>query len=158
MPALEEWKKEGKIKYLDISTSNESQYEALMAHMRKYKLDIIQVDYSLGNREAAPVLALAQERGTAVMINVPFGGRNRANANFTRLATVPLPAWAADFDIKTWPQFWLKYLVSHPAITVAIPGTRRVEHVEDNNGAMRGRLPDEAARKKMEEVYDALPA
>jgi diketogulonate reductase-like aldo/keto reductase len=126
--------------------------------MRKYKLDIIQVDYSLGNREAAPVLALAQERGTAVMINVPFGGRNRANANFTRLAAVPLPAWAADFDIKTWPQFWLKYLVSHPAITVAIPGTRRVEHVEDNNGAMRGRLPDEAARKKMEEVYDALPA
>lgn len=158
IPELLEHKKAGKIKYVGISTSSANQYEALMGHMRRYPLDIIQVDYSLGNRSAAPVIQLAQERGIAVMINVPFGGRNNANANFTRLASVPLPAWAADIDVKTWPQFWLKYLVSHPAITVAIPGTRRVEHVADNNGAMRGRLADEATRKKMEEVYDTLPS
>jgi aryl-alcohol dehydrogenase-like predicted oxidoreductase len=159
IPALHEWKQEGKIRYLGISTSSSTQYEALAGHLRKYQLDLVQVDYSLGNRGAAEtMLPLAKDRGTAVMINLPFGGRRGANANFTKLAAVPLPGWAADYDIKSWPQLFLKYVVAHPAVTVAIPGTRRVEHVEDNLGAARGRLPDQATRKKMEELFDGLPA
>lgn len=158
MPAFQEWKQAGKIRYLGISTSSDGQYAQLAEFIRKYPLDIVQVDYSLGNRGAAEMLLpLAQERGTAVMINVPFGGRRGASANFGRLASVPLPAWAADADIKSWPQYFLKYVVSHPAVTVAIPGTRSLRHLEDNQQAARGRLPDAAMRKRMEEFWDALP-
>ncbi len=156
MPVLQEWKKAGKIKHLGISTSSAQQYEALMGHMRKYPLDLIQVDYSIGNRGAEPVLALARERGIGVMINVPFGGRRGASENFAKLASTPLPPFAAEIDVKTWPQFFLKYILSHPAVTVAIPGTRRVEHLEDNLAGGRGRLPDAAMRKRMEEFYDTL--
>lgn len=160
MPVFQEWKRAGRIKYLGISTSSDSDYTPLMAFMRKYPLDIIQVDYSLGNRGAADVglLSLAQERGTAVMVNVPFGGRRGASTSFARLAPVPIPAFAQEVDIGSWPQYFLKYVVSHPAVTVAIPGTRSVAHAEDNNGAARGRLPDAAARKKMEDFWDTLPA
>lgn len=158
IPAMQEWKREKKIRYLGISTSSDRQYEALAGHMKQYPLDLVQVDYSLGNRGAAEtLLPLAADRGIGVMINVPFGGRRGANANFARLANVALPGWAADYDIKSWPQFFLKYVLSHPAVTMAIPGTRRVEHVVDNNGAARGRLPDAATRKKMEELFDSLP-
>lgn len=159
IPAMREWKQAGKIKYLGISTSSDTQYPALLEHLKKHQLDLIQVDYSLGNRGAADeLLPLAKDKGIGVMINVPFGGRNRANANFARLASVPLPVWAAEFDCRTWPQFFLKYVISHPAVTMAIPGTRRIEHLEDNFGAARGRLPDQATRKRMEEFFDALPA
>ena len=159
MPAFQEWKQAGKIRYLGISTSSDNQYAQLAEFMRKYPLDIIQVDYSLGNRGAADVLLpLAQERGTAVMVNVPFGGRRGASTNFARLAEVPIPAWAAEADIKSWPQYFLKYVVSHPAVTVAIPGTRSLRHLEDNQLAARGRLPDAATRKKMEQFWDTLPA
>ncbi|MBX3148029.1 MAG: aldo/keto reductase [Gemmatimonadales bacterium] len=159
MPAFQEWKQQGKIRHLGISTSSERQYDALAAELTRHKLDIVQIDYSLGNRGAADrLLPLAMDRGAAVMINLPFGGRRGASVNFPKLASVPLPGYAADFDIKTWPQFFLKYVVSHPAVTIAIPGTRRVSYVEDNMGAARGRLPDAAARKKMEETFDALPA
>ena len=159
MPAFQEWKQAGKIKYLGISTSSDGQYAQLAEFMRKYPLDIVQVDYSLGNRGAADMLLpLAQERGTAVMVNVPFGGRRGASTNFARLAEVPIPAWAAEADIKSWPQYFLKYVVSHPAVTVAIPGTRSLRHLEDNQLAARGRLPDAAMRKKMEEFWDTLPA
>ncbi len=159
IPAMREWKQAGKIKYLGISTSSDTQYPALLEHMKTHQLDLIQVDYSLGNRGVADeLLPLAKDKGIGVMINVPFGGRNRANANFARLATVPLPDWAADFDCKTWPQFFLKYVISHPAVTMAIPGTRRIEHLEDNFGAARGRLPDAATRKRMETFFDGLPA
>jgi aryl-alcohol dehydrogenase-like predicted oxidoreductase len=157
LPEMQEWKRAGRIRHFGISTSSAGQYEALMGFMRRFPLDLIQVDYSLGNRNAEPVLALARERGIGVMINVPFGGRRGANTNFTRLASTPIPQWAAEHDIASWPQFFLKYLVSHPAVTVAIPGTRRVEHVVDNFGAARGRLPDAATRRRMEEFYDQLP-
>jgi aryl-alcohol dehydrogenase-like predicted oxidoreductase len=159
MPVFQEWKQAGKVRYVGISTSSDGQYAPLMEFMRKYPLDIIQVDYSLGNRGAVDVglLALAQERGTAVMVNVPFGGRRGASTNFARLATVPVPGWAQEADIKSWPQYFLKYVVSHPAVTVAIPGTRSLAHLEDNQGAARGRLPDAATRKRMEEFWDTLP-
>jgi aryl-alcohol dehydrogenase-like predicted oxidoreductase len=160
MPVFQEWKQAGKIRHIGISTSSDGSYQPLMEFMRRYPLDIVQVDYSLGNRGVADVglLSLAQERGTAVMINVPFGGRRGASTNFARLASVPIPAWAQENDIRSWPQYFLKYVVSHPAVTVAIPGTRSVAHVEDNHGAARGRLPDAATRKRMEEFWDTLPA
>jgi len=86
------------------------------------------------------------------MINLPFG-RERA---FERVAGKPLPDWAAEIDVKTWPQFLLKYVVSHPAITVAIPGTTNPVHMADNALAARGRLPDAAMRQRMEQYYDSL--
>jgi aryl-alcohol dehydrogenase-like predicted oxidoreductase len=123
--------------------------------MRNYPLDIIQVDYSIGNRDSEAVLKLAQERKIAVMANVPLGGRRGATEGLELLKD--LPAWAAEFDCTTPAQFLLKFVVSHPAITVAVPGTRRVAHVEDNNAAARGKLPDEAMRTRMAAHYDALP-
>jgi diketogulonate reductase-like aldo/keto reductase len=158
IPVMREWKQAGKIKYLGISTSSNRQYDDLMNHMRKHQLDLIQVDYSMGNRDAEPLLALAQERGAGVMVNVPFGGRRGASENFARLAATPLPAFAAEFDCKSWPQFFIKYIASHPAVTVIVAGTRRVEHIEDNMGGAHGRLPDAAMRKRMEQFYDTLPA
>jgi aryl-alcohol dehydrogenase-like predicted oxidoreductase len=158
LPAMQEWKQAGRIKYFGISTSRAPQYADLIGYMRRFPLDIIQVDYSLGNRGATRVLDVAQERGIAVMINVPFGGRRGASTNFARLASTPIPEWAREYGIATWPQFLLKYLVSHPAVTVVIPGTRRVEHLEDNLGAARGRLPDAATRTRMEQFYDQIPA
>jgi diketogulonate reductase-like aldo/keto reductase len=92
------------------------------------------------------------------MVNVPFGGRRGASENFARLAATPLPDFAAEFDCKTWPQFFIKYLASHPAVTVVVAGTRRVEHIEDNMGGAHGRLPDAAMRKRMERFYDTPPA
>jgi len=92
------------------------------------------------------------------MINVPFGGRRGASANLAKLATIPLPGWAGEFACKTWGQFFLKYVVSHPAVRVTVPGTRRVEHAKDNAGAAHGRLPDPATRKRMEQLFDTLPA
>lgn len=87
---------------------------------------------------------------------MPFGGRQQAASTFERVANRELPDWAADFDAKTWGQFFLKYVVSHPAVTVAIPGTTKLKHLEDNQGAGRGRLPDESMRKRMEEYWDSL--
>jgi aryl-alcohol dehydrogenase-like predicted oxidoreductase len=121
--------------------------------MRRERLDFIQVDYALDNRGAGDtILPLAAERGMAVMINLPFGRGRLMRAVKDR----PLPPWAAEFDVKTWPQFFLKYIVSHPAVTCAIPGMARPDYVEDNLGAARGRLPGAAQRRQMEGFIDAL--
>jgi aryl-alcohol dehydrogenase-like predicted oxidoreductase len=119
--------------------------------MKKENLDFIQVDYALDNRNAGErILPLAGDRGMAVMINLPFG-RGRL---FKAVQGKKLPEWVSEFDCKTWPQFFLKYIVSHPAVTCAIPGMARPEYVIDNLGAARGRLPDAAARRKMEQFID----
>lgn len=157
MPVLRDMKKTGKIRYCGTTTSDDRQYPRLIEVMKKESMDVIQVDYSLGNRDAADViLPLAQDRGMAVLLNVPFGGR-RATNMFARVANRPLPEWAAEFDAKTWAQFFLKYIVSHPATTCAIPGTAQARHLEDNLGGARGRLPDQAMRRRMEQYWDALP-
>jgi diketogulonate reductase-like aldo/keto reductase len=126
--------------------------------MRTYPLDFIQVDYSLGNRNAAEaVLALAQERKMAVLCNMPFGGRGRGAASmFGRVSGRPLPDWAAEIDAASWAQVFLKYVVSHPAVTAAIPGTTQRKNMEDNQGAGRGRLPDAAMRRRIEQFWDSL--
>jgi aryl-alcohol dehydrogenase-like predicted oxidoreductase len=152
MPLLRQWKEAGKIRYLGITTSRVSQHAEMLEFMRKYPLDFVQVDYSLANRDAATnVLPLAMERRMAVLANVPFG----FGSVIRKAQTRKLPAWAADIDVTSWGQFLLKYVISHPAVTVAIPGSTQVAHLEDNQRAARGQLPDEAMRKKMEQFWDA---
>jgi len=158
IPALIKAKEAGRVRYIGMSTSMDSQYEAQMAAMRKYPLDVIQVDYSIANRTAADaIIPLAQERKMGVMVNMPFGGRRDAQTTtFGRVADKPLPAWAKDIDATSWAQIFLKYVVSHPGVAVAIPGTTRARHIIDNQGAGRGRLPDAAMRKEMERYWDTL--
>jgi aryl-alcohol dehydrogenase-like predicted oxidoreductase len=152
IPLFEEWKKAGKIRYLGVSTSTDNQYPQLLDAMKKHKLDFIQVDYSVENRGSeTEILPLAQSKGIAVLNNVPLGGR-RGNL-LPRVADKPLPAWAKEIDATSWAQILLKYNVSHPAITAVIPGTTKLTHLEDNQRAGRGRLPDAALRKRIEETW-----
>jgi aryl-alcohol dehydrogenase-like predicted oxidoreductase len=156
MPVLQELKAAKRIKYVGATTSNDEQHEAMAGALRKYRLDFVQLNYSIDDREAAAkLLPLAQDRGTAVLINVPFGGRRGTNL-FSRVTAKKLPEWASDFDATSWAQFFLKYVVSHPAVTCAIPGTTKLSHLEDNQRAARGRLPDANTRKRMEQFWDGL--
>ena len=157
MPAFIRAKKDRRIRYIGMSTSEEIQYAAQMEAMRRYPLDFIQVTYSIANRNAADaILPLAQERKMAVMVNVPFGGVGNTGSTFGRVKGRGLPDWAAEIDAESWAQVFLKYVVSHPAVTVAIPGTTQVQHLVDNQGAGRGRLPDAAMRREIERYWDAL--
>jgi len=157
MPAFIRAKKDRRIRYIGMSTSEEIQYAAQMEAMRRYPLDFIQVNYSIANRNAADaILPLAQERKMAVMVNVPFGGVGNTGSTFGRVKGRALPDWAAEIDAESWAQVFLKYVVSHPAVTVAIPGTTQVRHLVDNQGAGRGRLPDAAMRREIERYWDAL--
>lgn len=154
LPVLAEWKKEGRIRHAGITTSSARQYPEMLAHMRRHRLDFIQVDYGIANRGAADeILPLAAERGIAVLVNMPFGGRRDGNI-FPRVAGRALPDWAAELDAQSWAQFFLKYVVSHPSVTCAISGMTKLAHLEDNFGAARGRLPDAALRRRMEEYWD----
>ena len=158
LPLLREWVAAKRIRYVGITTSRDEQYPETLRLMRTQKLDFVQVDYSLGNRGAADeILPLAAERGIAVLINLPFGGRRDGNL-FSRVRERPLPEWATEIDIRSWGQFFLKYVISHPAITCAIPGMTRIANLEDNLGAATGRLPDAAMRKRMESFWDGLAA
>ena len=119
--------------------------------MRAHPLDFIQVDYSIANRDAAAtILPLAAERRIAVLVNLPF---DRASL-FHEAAGRPLPPWAADIDVKSWGQFFLKYVISHPAVTCAIPGSTQLSHFIDNQQAGHGRLPDASVRHRMEQHWD----
>lgn len=157
LPVLAEYKSGRRIKYLGVTTSNDSQHAATADLMRRHRLDFVQLNYSLDDRESAQtLLPLAQERGVAVLVNMPFGGRRGSNL-FARLAGRPLPPWAAEIDASSWAQFLLKYVVSHPAVTCAIPGTTKLSHLEDNQRGGRGRLPDAQMRRRMEKFWDDLP-
>ncbi len=152
LPVLREWKQEGKIRYLGITTTSERQYEELARFMRTEPLDFIQVDYAIDNRSAEElILPLAQERGIAVLTALPFG-RGRV---FDVFGDTPLPEWATEMGIQTWAQFALKFNVSHPAITAAIPGTSRPDYLYDNFSASRGVLPDAAMRQRMANLIDS---
>jgi diketogulonate reductase-like aldo/keto reductase len=152
LPQMQQWKKEGRIRYLGVTTSRGGQHAELADIMRRYSLDFVQVDYSIANREAAEtILPLALERKIAVLANLPFG----RSSLFRQAAGRALPPWAADIDVVSWAQYFLKYVVGHPAITCAIPGSTQLAHLEDNQGAAHGRLPDAAMRRRMEEYWDA---
>lgn len=150
---LREMKQAGRIRYVGITTSFDNQYGEFERTMKNETLDFIQVDYALDNRDAGDrIIPLAADRGMAVMINLPFG-RGRL---FNAVQGKKLPEWAGEFDCASWAQFFLKYIVSHPAITCAVPGMAKAEYVTDNVGAARGRLPDAAMRRRMEQFIDGL--
>ena len=153
LATLRELQRQARIRYVGITTSSDRQYADFEQTMRREALDFIQVDYALDNRGAGKrILPLAAERGMAVMVNLPFG-RGRL---FDAVRGKALPAWAAEIDCASWPQFFLKYIVSHPAVTCAVPGMARPEYAEDNLGAARGRLPDAPLRRRMESFIDAI--
>jgi aryl-alcohol dehydrogenase-like predicted oxidoreductase len=156
LPMLAELKRQERIRYFGITTSRTEQHDEMAQLMRAHPIDFIQVDYSIDNTAAADtVLPLAADRGIAVLVNMPFGGRREGNL-FQRVHRDALPEWAIDAGIDSWAQFFLKFVVSHPAVTCAIPGTHRVEHLEDNIAAARGMLPDAPLRTRMAAYWDAL--
>jgi aryl-alcohol dehydrogenase-like predicted oxidoreductase len=137
----------------DAITSSAEQHAGFEALMRRERLDAIQVDYAIDNRGAGErVLPLAQEQGLAVMVNLPFGRGRLFQATEGR----PLPDWAGEIGATSWAQVFLKYIVSHPARPIAIPGMAQARYVDDNLGAARGPLPDAALRRRMEAYIDAL--
>jgi aryl-alcohol dehydrogenase-like predicted oxidoreductase len=150
---IREMQQAGRIRYVGITTSFENQYPEFEQTIKKETLDFIQVDYALDNRNAGErIIPSAGDRGMAVMINLPFG-RGRL---FSAVQGKKLPEWAAEIDCASWAQFFLKYIVSHPAVTCAVPGMAKPEYVSDNLGAARGRLPDAAMRRRMENFIDAV--
>lgn len=153
LAVLRDLKAEGKIRYVGVTVWRDGQFDGLEDVMRREALDAIQVNYAIDNREAAArILPLAADRGQAVMVNVPFG-RDRL---FKAVQGKAVPDFATDFGCATWPQFFLKYVLGHPAVTCPIPGMAKAAYVEDNLAAARGRLPDPAERKRMEAFIDAL--
>lgn len=150
---LRDLKQSGRIRYVGVTTSFESQHAKLADLMARETLDFVQVDFALDNRQAGErILPLARQRGIAVMINLPFGRGRLFRA--TRGKT--LPDWAAEFDCRSWAQFFLKYIIAFDAVTCAIPGMAKPEHVRDNLAAAQGRLPDAAMRRRMESYIDGL--
>jgi aryl-alcohol dehydrogenase-like predicted oxidoreductase len=155
LPAFREYKQAGKIRYIGITTSQDGHYDEMLRVMRGQKLDFIQVDYSLGNRSAEEkILPLAQERGIAVLANVPLGGRR--GSLMSSIGDKPLPPWASEIGATSWAQLLLKYVVSHPAVTCTIPGTTKLKHAQDNQAAGQGVLPDAAMRKRMEQFWGSV--
>lgn len=164
LAALKEEKKAGRVRHIGVQTIvAKSQAAQLEAIMRDEPIDFIGVDYDVSNRFVEDkILPLAQERRIGVMAFFPLSNSYGMSCTgstqlFARAGTRPLPEWAAEFDARTWAQFFLKYVISHPAITVARPGTTKPAHMLENIGGGIGRLPNEATRKRMAEVIDALP-
>jgi diketogulonate reductase-like aldo/keto reductase len=150
---LQAMKAEGRIRYIGITTSHGRDHEELLSVLKKHPFDFVQFSYNIGNREVErALLPLAADRGIAVIVNRPFARGSLFGATRGR----PLPDWAADIDCSSWGQFFLKYVVSHPAVTCAIPATSKVHHMLDNMGAGFGRLPDPAMRRRMETYFEAL--
>ena len=150
---LREWKRRGVCRYIGMTTSNPRQYEAIAKVLAREKPDFFQVNYSLGDREAESVLLpLAQDVGAAVLTALPFG----RNSLFRKSAGRPLPPIAAEIGAKSWAQFFLKFNLSHPAVTAVIPGTDKPEYMLDNLQAGRGPMPDAAQRRRMIEFWQSL--
>lgn len=164
LAAVKEEKKAGRVRYIGVMTIAASfQSAQLLGLMRTEPIDFIGVDYDVGNRFVeTEILALAMEKKIAVIAYLPFGNNFGASCSsggnlFARVGTRPLPEWAAEFDAKTWAQFFTKYVISHPAVTVARVGTSKVAHMLDDMAGGVGRLPNEATRKRMAALIDSLP-
>ena len=150
---LQDWKRQGKIRYIGITTSRVGQHEQMADFMRKVPLDFVQFDYSIGERDAeTALLPLAREHHIAVLANLPFGHASLIH----QAGAHPLPPFAAALGINSWPQFFLKYVASHPAVTCVIPGSTRVAHLEDNQQAAQGPMPDATQRQAMEAYWGSL--
>src|SRR5450755_431104 len=143
LATLRNWKQQGHVRYVGITHYASSAYREVGKLLRSEKLDFVQINYSLLEREAEEqILPLARDRGVAVIVNRPFGGGDL----FARVRRKPLPEWAAEFDCHSWAQFLLKWIIAHPAVTCAIPATSNARHLEDNMQSGVGRLPDEKLR------------
>ena len=147
MAVVTEWKASGRTRYIGITTSRDPQYADVEAAMNRYTIDFVQLDYSIADRVPEQrLLPLAREKGIAVITNRPYAG-----GSLFRRVSGPVPPWAAECDCRSWGQFFLKFNVSHPAVTCAIPATSDPEHLVDNMGACVGKLPDESMRRRMAE-------
>lgn len=153
LETLKRWKEEGRLRYLGVTTSHGSRHEEMEAVMRAEPLDFVQFTYNILDREAEQrLLPLAADRGQAVLVNRPF----RRKDLIRRFEDHPLPDWAAEFGAANWPQFLLKFIVSHPAVTCVIPATSRSDHMAENMGALYGPLPDAALRRRMVDYVETL--
>ena len=153
LETLAEKKRDGEVRYVGISHYTPSAYGEIARLLSRGGIDFVQINLSLFEREAETrILPLAAERGVAVLVNRPFGG----GGAFRRVAGRPLPAWAAEFDCRSWAQFFLKWILAHPAVTCAIPATSDVQHLEDNRDAALGGLPDARQRQRMEALIASL--
>ena len=152
---LKELKQQGRIRYIGVTTTFDQQYGQIVEIMRREPLDFIGIDYAIDAREAeVSILPVAQERKIGVLSYQPFG-RTRL---WNRVGSQTVPEYAREFDATTWAQFFIKFVASHPAITVVTPATSQAKNMTDNLGGGRGRLPDAAMRKRMIATIDALPA
>jgi diketogulonate reductase-like aldo/keto reductase len=139
----------GRVRYIGVTHYAASAYPELERVLLREKLDFLQVNYSLAEPEAEErILPLAREKGVAVLVNRPFAGGEALR----RVLSRPLPAWAAEFDCASWPQFFLKWILANPAVTCAIPATSKRAHLDDDLDASLGRLPDEKLRRRMPEA------
>jgi diketogulonate reductase-like aldo/keto reductase len=150
---LNDMKAKGRIRYTGITHYTSSAYAEVEKWLKKEKYDFLQINYSLAERESdRKILEICKDRNIAVIANRPFA----EGAMFRRVRGKPLPPWAAEIGVASWAQYFLKWIVAHPAITCAIPGTGKPEHIADNVAAGFGRLPEEKMRKQMAEYYDSL--
>jgi diketogulonate reductase-like aldo/keto reductase len=146
---LREWKAAGRIRYIGVTHYTAGAHDELERVLRAEPFDFVQINYSLGERDAERrLLPLARERGIAVLVNRPFS----EGGLFRRVRGTPLPAWAAELGCESWAQVFLKWILGHPAVTCVIPATSRVEHLVDNMTAGAGALPDAAMRQRMAAV------
>ena len=146
LDTLDEWKRAGRVRFTGITHYTAGSHDDVARVMRRRPVDFIQINYSVAEREVEQtLLPLALERGVKVIANRPFA----SGGLFRRLRGTPLPSWAAEIDCASWAQVLLKFVISHPAITCAIPATSRVEHLRDNMGAAAGRLPDRDFRARI---------
>jgi diketogulonate reductase-like aldo/keto reductase len=153
LKSLKDWKKERKTRYIGITTSHGRSHQELEEILRNESLDFVQFSYNIGNRSAEErLLPLAAERGMAVLINRPF----QRGALFERVKDKPLPDWAAEIDCKSWGQFFLKFIASHPAVTCVIPATSKLHHLRDNMAAGFGKLPDPTMRQRMLTYFESI--
>jgi diketogulonate reductase-like aldo/keto reductase len=153
LATLREWKKAGRVRYLGVTHYHAGAHTDLEKIIRPGDIDFVQVNYSLAEPEAERrLLAAAADSRTAVIVNRPFA----EGAMFRRVGGKPLPEWAKEIGCASWAQYFLKWILAHPAVTCAIPGTRNARHVADNLGAARGPLPDEATRRRMASHFNSL--
>ena len=150
---LQEWRDQGRTRYIGITHFRAGAYDRVAEVLKREKPEFLQLNYSLAERDAEQrLLPLAADTGTAVLVNLPFG-RGKL---FSAVRGKALPPWASELDATSWGQFFLKYLLAHPAVTCVIPGTDKPEYMVDNLGAARGRLPDAALRRRMVEFWNSI--
>jgi aryl-alcohol dehydrogenase-like predicted oxidoreductase len=154
LPILREYKDQGRVRYIGVTTTIARQYDDLVRLMRSEPLDFIGTDYAIDERHAEEtILPVARDKGIAVLVYAPFG-RTRL---WSRVKGRQVPQWAREIDASSWGQFFLKFVASHPAVTAITPATSRPANMADNMGAALGRLPDAAMRKRMIEWVEGLP-